>query len=154
APRRLPVGPGCAGGGRASCRREIGRERGRRAARRSAAGGRVSSAAPASPVQSVAGFRGGAEGVTPPRGPEGTGRLRSDVIADLGFVDRETVERAVETARQPGRMVDRILLENGDLTEENLSRALAERYGLDHVDLGRFRVDMSAAGLVSRTAAL
>src|SRR5262249_59296050 len=67
---------------------------------------------------------------------------------------RETVEGAVETARQPGRMVDRILLENGDLTEEDLSRALAERYGLDHVDLGRFQVDMSAANLVSRTAAL
>ena len=114
----------------------------------------MSSAAPASPVQSVAGFREGAEGVTPPSDPEGTGRFLSDVIADLGFVDRDTVERAVETARQPGRMVDRILLENGDLTEEDLSRALAERYGLDHVDLGRFRVDMSAAGLVSRTAAL
>jgi Type II secretion system (T2SS), protein E, N-terminal domain len=114
----------------------------------------MSSAAAASGVQSVAGFSEGAEGITPPRNPEGTGRFLSDVIADFGFVDRETVERAVEAAREPGRMVDRILLENGDLTEEELSRALAERYGLDHVDLGRFHVDMSAAGLVGRTAAL
>ncbi|MGP8240821.1 MAG: GspE/PulE family protein, partial [Solirubrobacteraceae bacterium] len=36
---------------------------------------------------------------------------------------------------------------------DGLARALAERYGLDHLDLGMFGVDMSAANLVSTTAA-
>ena len=42
----------------------------------------------------------------------------SDVIVSLGFVDGETVEQAVEAARAPGQMVDRILLGSGALTEE------------------------------------
>ena len=114
----------------------------------------MSNASPATGIGSVAGFAEGAQGVTAPADPAGTGGFLSDVIVDLGFVDREIVERAVEAARQPGRMVDRILLENGDLTEELLSRALAERHGLDHVDLDRFQVDMSAASLISGTTAL
>ena len=46
-----------------------------------------------------------------------------------------------------------MLLENGSLTPDALARALAERYGLDHLDLGVFSVDMSAANLVSTTVA-
>ena len=114
----------------------------------------MSKAAPAPSARSTAGVPGDVEGITPPANPAGTGGFLSDVIVELGFVDREIVEQAVEAARQPGRMVDRILLENGDLTEEQLSRALAERYGLDHVDLDLFEVDMSAASLISRTTAL
>jgi type II secretion system (T2SS) protein E len=105
-------------------------------------------------AQSVAGFPEGAQGVTPPTNVRGAAAFLSDVILDLGFADDETVERAIEAARQPGRRVDQILLETGAVTEEELARALAERYGLDHVDLDRFEVDMSAARLISRSAAL
>ena len=45
------------------------------------------------------------------------------MIVSLGFVDGETVEQAVEAARAPGQMVDRILLGSGALTEEELSSA-------------------------------
>ncbi len=108
--------------------------------------------APTTP--SVAGFPPGTAGITPPTNPEGTGGFLSDVIVELGFVDRETVERALEAAREPGRRVDLILLETGALTDEELSRATAERYGLDHVDLDQFEVDMGAASLISRSTAL
>ena len=37
--------------------------------------------------------------------------------------------------------------------QDALARALAERYGLDHLDLGVFTVDMAAANLVSTTVA-
>lgn len=114
----------------------------------------MSNAVRATATASVAGFPEGAEGVTPPTNPEGTGGFLSDVIVELGFVDPETVERAVEAAREPGRRVDRILLETGALTEEELARALAERYGIDHVDLDQFEVDMGAARLISRSTAL
>jgi len=107
-----------------------------------------------SATKSVAGFPDGVEGVTPPTSPEGTGGFLSDVIVELGFVDRETVEQAVEAARQPGLNAERILLENGVLTEQQLSRALAERHGLDHVDLDRFEVDMRAASLINRDTGL
>ena len=114
----------------------------------------MSNAANATAPASVAGFPQGSEGVTPPTSPEGTGGFLSDVIIELGLVDRGTVEQAVDAAREPGRRVDQILLERGALTEEELSRAVAERYGLDHVDLARFEVDMRAAGLISPSSAL
>jgi Type II secretion system (T2SS), protein E, N-terminal domain len=114
----------------------------------------ASHAGPKTRAESVAGFPEGAAGVTPPTNVGGTGGFLSDVIVKLGFVDRETVERAIEAARQPGRRVDQILLETGAVTEEELARALAERYGLDHVDLHQFEVDMSATRLISRSSAL
>ena len=46
-----------------------------------------------------------------------------------------------------------MLLDEGALTHDGLARALAERYGLDHLDLGVFSVDMGAANLVTTTAA-
>jgi MshEN domain len=105
-------------------------------------------------AHSVAGFPDGAKGVTPPTKVGGTGGFLSDIIVELGFVDGETVEHAIEAARQPGRRVDQVLLETGAMTEGQLARALSERYGLDHVDLDQFEVDMSAAGLISRSSAL
>ena len=36
---------------------------------------------------------------------------------------------------------------------DQLSRAIAERYGLDHIDLSLYKVDMGAANLLSVTAA-
>lgn len=103
---------------------------------------------------SVSGFPAGAKGVTPPTSSEGTGGFLSDVIVELGFVERETVERTIEAARDPGRTVERILLETGALTEDELSRAIAERYGFDHVDLDQFEVNMGAARLLGRSTAL
>jgi type IV pilus assembly protein PilB len=39
------------------------------------------------------------------------------------------------------------------ITSEQLSRAIAERYGLDHLDLAVFDVDMAAANLLNASAA-
>ena len=41
------------------------------------------------------------------------------------------------------------MVEQGVLSADQLSRAIAERYGLDHVDLNIYHVDMGAANLVS-----
>ena len=41
------------------------------------------------------------------------------------------------------------MVEQGVLSSDQLSRAIAERYGLDHVDLNLYHVDMGAANLVS-----
>ena len=41
------------------------------------------------------------------------------------------------------------MVEQGVLSSDQLSRAIAERYGLDHVDLNLYQVDMGAANLVS-----
>jgi type IV pilus assembly protein PilB len=46
-----------------------------------------------------------------------------------------------------------VLLEQGAIDEDQLARAIAERYGLDHLDLTVFQVDMAAANLIDSAAA-
>jgi type IV pilus assembly protein PilB len=92
-------------------------------------------------------------GVTGPSRRGSSQRFLTDVIVDLGLVPREQVESAIETSRGTGTMPERVLLDSGALTQDGLTRALAERYGLDHLDLGVFSVDMNAANLVSSSAA-
>ena len=92
-------------------------------------------------------------GITPPSARGGTTRFLSDVIIDLGFAARETVEAAIETARQQGSTPENILVDHGAVTQDQLSRAIAARHGLDHIDLSAFKVDMVAANLMTSAAA-
>jgi type IV pilus assembly protein PilB len=92
-------------------------------------------------------------GITPPSRRGGSGRFLTDVLVEMGFVDRDRVARAIEESRVAGRSADRVLLEARAITADQLSRAIAERYGLDHVDLGNFSVDMGAANLLSAALA-
>jgi type IV pilus assembly protein PilB len=93
------------------------------------------------------------DGVTAPKRRGGSGRFLSDVLVELGFTDRERVQAAVEQARSTGAPPERVLLDQHAITAEQLSHAIAERYGLDHLDLGVFRVDMAAVNLLSASAA-
>jgi type IV pilus assembly protein PilB len=92
-------------------------------------------------------------GITRPSRRGSPRRFLTDVIVELGFVSRERVDEAIETSRSSGTTPERALLDAGAITHDALSRALAERHGLDHLDLGTFQVDMAAANLVTTTAA-
>ena len=50
---------------------------------------------------------------------------------------RRRARQAIEEARTAGRPPERLLLEQGAIDADQLSRAVAERYGLDHIDLSR-----------------
>jgi type IV pilus assembly protein PilB len=78
-----------------------------------------------------------------------SGAFITDAIVDLGYASREQVEQAVEQSRTAGRAAEAVLLEQGAINGEQLSRATAERYGLDYIDLSIFKVDMAAANLIS-----
>ncbi|MGH3992019.1 MAG: hypothetical protein ACRDSN_06085, partial [Pseudonocardiaceae bacterium] len=104
------------------------------------------SAADASPAENGGGSY--PAGLTPPSLTGAGRRFLSDLIVELGFVDAETVAGAVESARRPGLTVEKVLLEQGILSEDQLARALAERYGLDHIDPAVYPIDRSAAGLL------
>ncbi len=93
------------------------------------------------------------DGITRPARRSGSGRFVSDVIVDLGFADRARVDAAIGEARALGKTPERVLIEAGSLTADQLARATAERYGLDHLDLNVYRVDMAAANLISPSAA-
>ena len=102
----------------------------------------------------VAGFPDGTRGVTPPSSSSGRHEFLSEVIVELGLAGPETVEEAVEAAREPGMTVEKILLERGALDGDQLARAIAERHGLDYVDLEEFEVDAEALKLIARSAGL
>jgi hypothetical protein len=110
--------------------------------------------APIRNENSVAGFDGGVRGVTPPSSREGRkGVFLTDLIVELGFADRSRIESAEESARTSGKTVEQLLLDASTIDERQLSLAIAERHGLDHVDLREFEVDMKAAECVSRSVA-
>jgi len=92
-------------------------------------------------------------GVTAYESREGAPVFLSDMIMELGFASKEHVEAAVETARSSGETVGRILVREGRLNEDQLARALAARYGLNHIDLAEFDVDPGAANLLPPAAA-
>jgi type IV pilus assembly protein PilB len=92
-------------------------------------------------------------GITSPTRRGSSSRFLTDVIVEMGLVARARVDEAIETSRSSGTTPERALLEDGALTHDGLARALAERYGLDHLDLNVFQVDRTAANLVSSQAA-
>ncbi len=96
---------------------------------------------------------GTGSGLTPPTRRTGPSRFIADVIVELGYVDRERADAAVEESRRLGRRTGQVLLESGALSPEQLAHALAERFGLDYVDLGVYQPDVSAMNLVSHNAA-
>ena len=92
-------------------------------------------------------------GITEPKTRVHSAAFVTDVLLELGYVSEEVVKQAIDAARTAGRPPERLLLEQGAITPDQLSRAVAERYGLDHVDLSAYKVDMAAANLIPVTTA-
>jgi type IV pilus assembly protein PilB len=87
-------------------------------------------------------------GITHPSGIGSRANFVTDVLVALGYVSAERVEAAVGESRLAGKPPERLLLEQSAIDARQLSRAIAERYGLDHVDLSIYSVDMAAANLL------
>jgi type IV pilus assembly protein PilB len=85
--------------------------------------------------------------------PHRPGKLIGQVIVEAGFATAEDVERAVAVARESGRPTGNVLVSEGTITTDQLAQAVATRFGVDHVDLAQYPVDMAAANLVTPTAA-
>src|SRR5215210_7348967 len=96
--------------------------------------------------------KGAKRGITSPSRRGGSGRVLTDVLVDLEFVDRAVMDEAVDKAHSAGSAAERVLLTQGAITEDQLARAVAERFGLDHVALRNYKVDPDAAKLVTPAA--
>ena len=75
-------------------------------------------------------------------------RFVTDIIVELGYTTRERVEEAVLAAREAGVTPEQLLVDQGVITAEQRGRAVAERLGLEFLDLSRHRVDISAVNLL------
>jgi type IV pilus assembly protein PilB len=93
------------------------------------------------------------KGLYPPRHPGRSQRMIGEVVVDLGLADRETVEEGVTAARDQGRPTGVVLVERGILRHDQLARVVAERFGLDFVDLTVYDLDMGAVAMVGIKAA-
>ncbi|HWP32155.1 MAG TPA: ATPase, T2SS/T4P/T4SS family [Solirubrobacterales bacterium] len=91
---------------------------------------------------------GGTPGLTPPLVRGRSSGFVTDVLVDLGYVDEDRARHAIEEARTAGHPPEQLLLQQGAINGDQLSRAIAERYGLDHIELSAYQVDMAAANLI------
>jgi type IV pilus assembly protein PilB len=92
-------------------------------------------------------------GITAPVRRGHSGRFVTDVIVELGYATRERVDEVISEARSAGRSPEALLREQNVIDGDQLARATAERYGLDHIDLNTYKVDMGAANLIPIAAA-
>ncbi|HEX3874818.1 MAG TPA: hypothetical protein VHW26_11770, partial [Solirubrobacteraceae bacterium] len=92
-------------------------------------------------------------GVIAPTRRGSSNRFLTDVIVELGLCTRDRVDEAIAAAKRAGTTPEHVLVAAAALTPDGLARAIAERYGLDFIDLSVFTVDMTAANLVNITAA-
>ena len=92
--------------------------------------------------------KGGLPGLTPPLVRSRSTGFVTDVLVELGYVAEDRARQAIEEARTAARPPEALLLEQSAITSDQLSRAVAERYGLDHIDLSVYQVDMAAANLI------
>jgi type IV pilus assembly protein PilB len=102
--------------------------------------------------EEIAGARA-PSGLYPPRNTGRSTRMIGEVVVDLGFADRDSVEEAVTAARAQGRPTGLVLVERGVLRHDQLARVVAERFGLDFVDLSVFDLDMGAVNLINAETA-
>ncbi len=117
-------------------------------------GAPTAESAQADPIEESSSEQTGAiTGLYPPRRTGRSTRMIGEVVVDLGFADRETVDDAVEQARAAGRPTGLVLVEQGVLRHDQLARVVAERFGLDYVDLAVYDLDMGAASLLKPDAA-
>lgn len=116
-------------------------------------GGTTATAATAEDAPTTTEEESTARGVTPPLNRGHSGMFITDVIAELGYASQERVDQVIAEARTAGRSPERLMVEEGAISAEQLSRATAERYGLDHIDLSVYHVDMAAANLLSVSTA-
>jgi type IV pilus assembly protein PilB len=93
------------------------------------------------------------KGLYPARASGRSSRMIGEVVVDLGFADHDTVEEAVRIAREQGRPTGEVLVDQGVLRSDQLARVVAERFGLDYVDLSVYDLDMGAVHLIGADAA-
>ena len=92
-------------------------------------------------------------GLTAPSTRGRSSKQIGDIVVGFGYASAESVDLAIAESRTSGRRTGEVLVDRGVLTPAQLARVIAERFGVDHVDLNAYRVDMSAANLLPPSSA-
>jgi type IV pilus assembly protein PilB len=92
-------------------------------------------------------------GLTPPSARGRSAQQIGDIVVGFGYASPESVDLAIAESRATGRRTGEVLVERGVLTPDQLARVIGERFGVDHVDLNAYHVDMEAAKMLPPSAA-
>jgi type IV pilus assembly protein PilB len=82
-----------------------------------------------------------------------TRRRIGEVLVDLGFLDEEDIQRALELQRSSGRRLGEVLTGENLVTTKQLLQALAEQFGFEFLDLESITIDMDLAQRVPASMA-
>ena len=72
-----------------------------------------------------------------------------EILVDLGMVSEEQIEAALAHQSETHLRLGQQLLADGVISELDLTKALAEKIGVEFIDLSTTQIDMAAANLVS-----
>ena len=72
-----------------------------------------------------------------------------EILVDLGMVSHEQIETALSRQKDTHKRLGQQLIADGVITELDLTKALADKIGVQFVDLSTTQLDMAAANLVS-----
>jgi type IV pilus assembly protein PilB len=87
-------------------------------------------------------------GITPPRSRKRSPRPLAEIMVELGIVSERRVALARQEAQESNKAAEQVLVDSRSVSGDDLARAIAERAGLGHVDLGIFKPDLAAVNLV------
>jgi type IV pilus assembly protein PilB len=85
---------------------------------------------------------------TPPRPPRRPRVRIGDLLVEMGLVTREQVEAALAHQHETRKRLGEQLVEDGAISALALSRALAQKFGVEFIDLTQISIDPSVTGLV------
>ena len=76
-------------------------------------------------------------------------RLRiGDILKDMGLATEEQIQGALARQRETHQRLGQVLVEQGVVSHLDLTRALAARFGVEHIDLQSMQLDPAAANLI------
>ena len=76
-----------------------------------------------------------------------------ELLLQLKLITKDQLALALEQQRQISHKLGRILVENGFVTEQNLSETIAKQLGIPFVDLENFQFDPALVRLLSESEA-
>ncbi len=72
-----------------------------------------------------------------------------EILVDMGLVTDEQIEACLVRQKETRQRLGQMLLEDKVVSELDLTKALATKFGIEYLDLTTVQLDMSAAGLMS-----
>ncbi len=76
-----------------------------------------------------------------------------DLLVESGKISPEQLEEALARQRANGEPLGQLLVDSGFITETDLLKMLAEQLGLDFIDIGESKIDLSAVAMLPNNVA-